>query len=103
VDAHVRDWLDPPNGNECLNRPYVPAFRLYQVDLPDWNTAQRDRHRVEAGIAGFDVRRIIFLVVMRSRSMMLVRRKPVLVLLVIVIGIRVDVQRRRLAGRDGHG
>jgi hypothetical protein len=103
VDAHVRDWLDPPNGNERLDQPCVSAFRIYRVSRPHRSTAQRNRHRMEARGAGFDVRCTIVLVVKRCRPMMLVRREPVLVFLVIVIGVGVDVKRRRLARRDGHG
>ena len=56
---------------------------------------------MEAGVAGFKVRRTIVLIVMRFGPMMLVCSEPVAVLRVIVIGVQVDVQRRDLAGGRG--
>jgi len=54
-----------------------------------------------AGVAGFQMHRVIVLVRMRCRSMMFVCSRPVMVFWMIVIGVRVEVQRRDLAGGRG--
>jgi hypothetical protein len=56
---------------------------------------------MEAGVAGFKVRRAVVLVLMRFGPMMLVRSEPMAVLRVMVIGVQVDVQRRDLARGRG--
>lgn len=54
-----------------------------------------------ARVARLQMHHVIVLVVMRGGPIMLVRSEPVTMLRMIVIGVRVDVQRRDLAGRRG--
>jgi hypothetical protein len=56
---------------------------------------------MDAGLAGFEVRRTIVLIVMGCGAMMLVRSEAVVVLRMIVIRVVVDVQRRDLARGRG--
>jgi hypothetical protein len=57
---------------------------------------------MEAGVAGFEVRRTIILIVMRCGSVVFVRGEPVVMLRMVVVGVCVDVQRRDLPGCRGH-
>ena len=98
MDADVRRGLDRTQWNQWLNNAWVPALCICQIDMRQRGAAHCDRHRMEAGVAGFKVRRTIVRLVPRWGAMMLVRSEPVVVLRMIVIGVQVDVQRRDLAG-----
>jgi hypothetical protein len=97
VDPNIRQGLDGAKRNQRLDNAGVGALRVYRIDMRQWRTAHCDRHRMQAGVAGFKVRDSIAFLVMRWRTMMLVRGESVVVLRMIVIGVRVDVQRRDLA------
>jgi hypothetical protein len=101
VDADVRERLEQTNWNQGLDTPWAAVLRIYRIDMGQSDTAHGDRHRVQAGVAGLEVRRPIALLVMRGRMIVLVRGGPVVMLRMIVIGVQVRVQRRELAGGRG--
>ena len=103
MDADIRDGLDRTNADKCLNKARVPALCNYRIDVRYRSAAHRDRHGMEAGVAGLQMRRLMVLVVVRGGPMMLVCGKAVVVLRMIVICVLVHVQRRDLAGGRGQG
>jgi hypothetical protein len=103
VDADVGERLDRTNWNQGLDNPRAAVLRIYRIDMGRWDTAHGDRDRMQAGVAGFKMRRTIALLVMWRGSLMLVSGEPVLMLRVIVFGVQVRVQRRELSGGRGEG
>ncbi len=73
---------------------------IEDINLRQRRADHRERHGMLSGVARFHTLPIA--IVLRGRPMMLVCGRPVIVLGMIVIGIRVDVQRRDLARRCGH-
>jgi hypothetical protein len=101
VDADVRQVINRPKWNQQLKNAWIDALAINGVGLQQWRAADRDRYRMLAGIARLQMRGVIVLVVVRRGPMMLVCGEPVMVLGMVVIAVRVSVQRRELAGGRG--
>ena len=99
VDADVREGLDGTNGHQWLNNARVPALCIYRIDVRYRSTTHCDRHRVEAGVAGFKMHRVMVLLLgVGDGPMMLVCCGAVMVFRMIVISELMDVQLGDLAG-----
>ena len=101
MDAHVREVADGRTQNQRYRNRRGPAVPVNNMDLRHGSAAHDERHRMLAGLARLEIHGIIVLVLMCGRRMMLVCGGAMMMLGMIVIAVRVDVQRRRLAGCRG--
>lgn len=97
----VRHVANGTKRDQRLDDGRFHPFRIDDHDAGQRRAAHNERHRVLAGVARLHVHFLIVLV--RSRLRVLVWREPVLVLGMIVIGVRVHVQRGRLASSASQG
>lgn len=82
-------------------------WHIKGIDTWHWGAEHREGDRVLARVAGFDMRRVIVLVLMgrfmRRELGMFVGSRPVMVLGMFVLGIRVSVQRGDIGGNGSEG
>ncbi len=69
---------------------WLPVLRIHDLGVRHRDASHRDGHGMRASVARFQNRPIGLVV--HGRPVMLVCRGPVMVLGMIVIGVRVDVQ-----------
>jgi hypothetical protein len=103
VDADVGEVTERTNGTQCLNDAGMRGLRITGMNVRERRATLRERHRMLTRVARLHMRRVIVFVfvVVRCGPVVLVCGEPVMVLGMIVIGVRVDVQRRDLAGCRG--
>jgi hypothetical protein len=100
VDADVREVEDRTVWSWWLINARTRAFGIDGMDLPQQRrAAHRKRHGMLPGVARFQMHHLIVMVA--HGPLVLVYCEPVMVLRMVVIRVRVDVQRRDLAAGRG--